>query len=100
MNRIVISIAVATTLLAATTVPGLAQRSTAIPPPPPQAPAASQTTQAPYAPTYPDQGPAGSTPLFNIGKVPVVVWAPVEPPYNSKSNGTVAANWPWTGDAY
>jgi hypothetical protein len=99
MNRIIASITVATALLAATTVPGLAQRSTPIPPPP-QAPAASQTTQAPYTPAYPDQGPGGSTPLFNIGKLPVVVWAPVEPSYNSKGNGTMAANWPWAGDAY
>ena len=102
MNRVVSSIAVVAVVLSATTASGLAQRSTPIPPPPPQAPSASQTTQSPYTPTNPDESAAGSTPLFNLGKVPVVVWAPVQPAYNSKASGTQAANWPWatTGDAY
>jgi hypothetical protein len=85
-------------LLLAATLPAQAQRTT--PPPAPQSVAANQSTQAPYTPNYPDRSAADSRPLFHIGQLPVVVWAPVQSPYNSKANGTLAANWPWEPGAY
>jgi hypothetical protein len=98
MNKVVASISVASALLGVTSVS--AQAQPAVPTPPPQSPAAGQTAQAPYTSTNPDQSAAESRPLFYIGKMPVAVWAPVEPPYSSKANGTVAANWPWALDAH
>ncbi len=99
MNKMFAGIAVVFALLAATSAFSQTQRAVA-PNPPPQAPGATQTTQAPYTGTNPDRSAAESLPLFHIGQVPVVVWTPVEPPYNSKSNGTQAANPIWYADAF
>jgi hypothetical protein len=85
-------------LVLAATLPAHAQRTT--PPAVPQAAGTNQTTQAPYTPNYPDRSAADSRPLFHIGQLPVVVWAPVQSPYNAKANGTLAANWPWEPGAY
>jgi hypothetical protein len=98
MSKIVTSIIGASTLLALTG--GAVQARDPAPAQPPQPPPASQTTQAPYTPTNPDQSAAGSVPLFHLGQVPVVVWAPVQAPYNSKANGTQAANGLWDAGAY
>ncbi len=100
MNTFIGTVMGAAVLLAATIVSAQAQRVTPVAAPNPPAAGTTQTLQAPYTATNPDQSAAGSRPLFHIGQLPVVVWAPVQPPYNAKANGTVAANWPWTGDAY
>jgi hypothetical protein len=102
MSKIVASIIVASTLLALTGAPVQARGPTAAPaqPPLPLPPAASQTTQAPYISANPDRSAAESVPLFHIAQVPVVVWAPVQAPYNSKANGTQAANAVWDVGAY
>jgi hypothetical protein len=60
-------------------------------------PATSQSLIAPYTP------PGASIPttprhLFSIGNLPVGVWAPVEPPYDSRANRTAAANPAWWDD--
>ena len=96
VNKIFASIIGASALLVAAD----ASAQVTAPAPPPQPPAASQTTQAPYTSTNPNQSAAESQPLFHIGQVPVAVWAPVQAPYNSKSNGTQAANALWDVDAY
>jgi hypothetical protein len=98
MNKAIISIVGASTLLAVTGGSLQAQSVTAVAPPRP--PSANQTTQAPYTSISPDRSAAESRPLFYIGQLPVVVWAPVQAPYNSKANGTFAANWPWEPGAY
>ena len=100
MNKIIVSSAGAFALWAAASASVQAQSIAPIPLPPPQGPAASETTQAPYTSSNLDRSAAESRPLFYLGKLPVVVWAPVEPPYSSKANGTVAANWPWALDAH
>jgi hypothetical protein len=41
------------------------------------------------------QEPDGSSPLFKIGRLPVHVWAPVEPGYNTEANGNLAADPLW-----
>lgn len=95
MNKTVASVAGVCVLLAMTG-SALAQRVT-----PPPAPAASQTTQAPYAPVNPNLGIEQARPLFYIGQLPVVVWAPVQPPYSSKLNRSQATNaLSWNVDAY
>jgi hypothetical protein len=76
-------------LLLAIASPGLAQRSTI--PLPPQPPAASQTLQSPYIGSNPDRSVGDARPLFFIGQLPVVVWTPVQQPYNSKNYRTQAA---------
>lgn len=54
----------------------------------------SQTTQAPYY--YPTlQPPPEPTPLFDVGGIPVGVWAPVEAPYNSRMNRNLASDPLW-----
>jgi hypothetical protein len=99
MNKI-IATAMAAIVSTAMSAAVLAQRVT--PTPAALTPAASQTQtlQAPYAPTNPDRSVAQSRPLFSIGQLPVVVWAPVQPPYNSKLSGTQAANALWDVNAF
>jgi hypothetical protein len=55
---------------------------------------ASQTLVAPYTQPAPVIQPFRRF-LFTIGNVPVTVWAPVQPPYNSRANRTGAANPLW-----
>lgn len=57
-----------------------------------QSAGASQMLQAPFTPTTPDARAAQSRPLFMIGNLPVVVWAPVEPPYNGNMNRSAASD--------
>jgi len=64
------------------------------------APGASQTARAPYSPPGPDQGVGQSRPLFVVGGVPVVLWAPVQPPYNSRMNRPAAAGQWWDSEAF
>jgi hypothetical protein len=97
MSRIIASVVVAYVLMGMNA-GASAQRVT--PAPLPSTPAASQTLQAPYAPRNPDRSAAQSSPLFRIGQVPVVLWAPVQPPYNSKVNRSQAANPLWDVDAF
>jgi hypothetical protein len=100
MNKIIVSIGGAFVLLAMIGT-GHAQQRTQKPQPQPPVPAASQTTQAPYTPNYPNRAPDQSRPLFHIGQLPAVVWAPVQPYYSSKLNGTQASNGlMWGVDAY
>jgi hypothetical protein len=98
MNTVVTTVMGAAVLLGMTVIAS-AQRVTPAPTPPP-IPAANLTTQAPYTSTNPNQGVEQARPLFHIGKLPGVIWAPVEPPYNSKLNGTQAANPLWNSDAF
>ncbi len=94
MNNVIASVFAASVLLAATVVPAEAQS-----PPTPgrtvQASVASQTTQAPFNSTNPDQSVSQSRPLFTIGRLPVTVWAPVEQFYDARMNRTAAANPIW-----
>ena len=54
----------------------------------------TQTTQAPfYYPTT--QPPPAPEPLFNIGGIPVDVWAPVEPSYDARINRNLASDPQW-----
>jgi hypothetical protein len=39
-------------------------------------------------------------PLFNIGDVPVGIWAPVEPSYDSRMNRSEAANPVWDANPF
>ena len=57
-------------------------------------PAAGQTLIAPYTPSRPEI-PTAPRPLFKIGKLPTGIWAPVEPPYDSRANRTGADNPEW-----
>jgi hypothetical protein len=61
-------------------------------PPPRPVPAESQTVTAQPVPTNPDATVTQPHALFNIGNVPVDVWAPVEPPYDANMNRTQASN--------
>jgi hypothetical protein len=60
--------------------------------PPRPVPAESQTVTAQPVPTNPDASVTQPRALFNIGNVPVDVWAPVEPPYDANMNRNQAAN--------
>ncbi|WP_146101620.1 hypothetical protein [Rhodopila globiformis] len=60
------------------------------------APTASESLMAPYTAPPPIAG--APRPLFNIGQLPVGVWAPVQPPYDSRANRTGAANPVWWDD--
>jgi hypothetical protein len=64
-------------------------------PPPRPVPAESQTVTAQPVPTNPDATVNQPRPLFNIGNLPVDVWAPVEPPYDANMNRSQAANPVW-----
>ncbi|HEY4044331.1 MAG TPA: hypothetical protein VGM32_21135 [Rhodopila sp.] len=94
MNKTIIRIMSASILLGGTIVGAQAQPTASAP-----APGANQTLQAPYTPRNPNLGPGEAHPLFTIGREPVVVWAPVEPPYSSKMNRSQAGNPVWDTDA-
>ncbi len=80
---------------------GFAQvKQPAADPPPRRVAAEGQTVTAQPVPTNPDATVTQPRPLFNIGKVPVVVWAPVEAPYDSNMNRTQAANPVWDGSGF
>jgi hypothetical protein len=83
----------------ATIVGAYAQSRTALPASPPPA-GASQTTVAPFVPQGPNQGPDQSHPLFSIGRLPVLVWTPVEQAYNSRMNRSAASNPLWEADGF
>jgi hypothetical protein len=57
-------------------------------------PNASQRMIAPYTPPGPGI-PTAPRHLLSIGKLPIGVWAPVQPPYDSRANRNVAANPLW-----
>ncbi|HBK07950.1 MAG TPA: hypothetical protein DDZ81_19195 [Acetobacteraceae bacterium] len=58
-------------------------------------PSAGQTLTAPYT-RAPEPPPAPQRRrLFTIFNMPVVVWAPVQPPYDSGANLDPAANPSW-----
>jgi hypothetical protein len=81
----------ASTLMAATAASAQVKKPVADPPPRP-VPAESQTVTAQSVPTNPDASVTQPRALFNIGNVPVDVWAPVEPPYDANMNRNQAAN--------
>jgi hypothetical protein len=81
----------ASALVAATTASAQVKKPTADPPPRPVQ-AESQTVTAQSVPTNPDATVSQPRPLFNIGNLPVDVWAPVEPPYDANMNRNQAAN--------
>jgi hypothetical protein len=62
----------------------------------PQTLDSSQVTTAPALPGGPQQGIGQSHPLFNIGKLEVHIWAPIEPYYDANMNHTAAANQFWS----
>jgi hypothetical protein len=55
----------------------------------------SQTVTARPPLPNPDATVTEPRPLFKIGKVPVEVWAPLEPPYSVHMNRNEAANPIW-----
>jgi len=59
---------------------------------------ARQTMVAPYTQPAPVIPPFRRF-LFSIGNLPVGVWAPVQPPYDSRANRNNAANPLWWDDA-
>ena len=63
-----------------------------------QLPDTSQTTQAPEIPSNQNATAGQTRPLFSIGHLPVTVWAPVQPAYDSHANHTAAANQVWNGE--
>jgi hypothetical protein len=75
-------------------------RSPPVPDPAAPVAATSQTLRAPAVPSNPDQSVAQAHPLFNIGREPVVVWAPVEAPYNAHMNRSQAANPVWESEGF
>jgi hypothetical protein len=62
--------------------------------------ATTQTLQAPYAPSNRDDSAASAHPLFHIGQMPVVVWAPVQKPYSAAMNGNLSANSLWDAGSF
>ncbi len=69
-------------------------------PAPASLPGASQTTVAPYVPQSPDLGVDEMRPLFSIGRLPVLIWTPVEQAYSSRMNRNAAANPLWQVDGF
>jgi hypothetical protein len=65
-----------------------------------QAPAAGQTVRAAPVPANPEASVNAPLPLFKIGNVPVDIWTPVEPPYDSHLNRDQAANPLWNEEAF
>lgn len=63
-------------------------------------PVAGQTMRATPVPADPEASVNAPLPLFKIGNVPVDVWTPVEPPYDSHLNRDQAANPIWNEDAF
>ncbi|HEX2941821.1 MAG TPA: hypothetical protein VHO91_12300 [Rhodopila sp.] len=56
-----------------------------------------RTTTEPFMRPTPPAPPPGPRTLFKIGNLPVVLWAPVQPPYDSRANRNAAANPLWYG---
>ena len=76
----------------------VAAASTAVPTQAQPAIDQTQTTQAPfYDPTT--QAPPAPESLFNIGRVPIDVWAPVEPPYDAHMDRNLASDPLWEAGA-
>jgi hypothetical protein len=69
-------------------------------PPPRPLPSENQTITAQPVPTNPDATVTQPRPLFNIGNLPVDVWAPVEAPYDANMNRNQAANPVWDGAGF
>ena len=92
--------AAAVLALVVTTAASAQVKQPAADPPPRPVASESQTVTAQPVPTNPDATVTQPRPLFNIGKVPVVVWAPVEPPYDANMNRTQAANPVWDGTGF
>jgi hypothetical protein len=65
-----------------------------------QVPAAGQTMKAAPVPANPEGSVNAPLPLFKIGNVPVDVWTPLEPPYDSRMNRDQAANPIWDEEAF
>jgi hypothetical protein len=93
------TLAAAALTLVATAASGQVKQPVADPPPRP-VPSESQTITAEPVPTNPDASVTEPRPLFNIGNVPVDVWAPVEPPYDANMNRNQAANPVWDGSGF
>jgi hypothetical protein len=51
----------------------------------------------PYVPSETAPPNNGREPLFSIGNVPVSVWAPTEPTYNTQADRSAADNPLWPG---
>jgi hypothetical protein len=96
MGKLVLLSAVAMMTM---TVAAYAQSRTPAPMPPPSL-GASQTTVAPYVPRSPELGPDQTHPLFSIGRLPVLIWTPVEQAYNARMNRNAAANPLWQTDGF
>jgi hypothetical protein len=87
MNTISAAILGASALMVATVAPGRAQNS--------EVPSMSQTTRVQSAPAGTGRTVPQLTPLFTIGGVPVYLWAPVEPPYNTHAGQDLATDPLW-----
>lgn len=61
----------------------------------PQVRDTGQVTMAPALQGGPQHGVDQSRPLFNVGKLEVHIWAPMEPYYDANMNRTAAANPIW-----
>ena len=75
-------------------------RKSAVDAPTRQLPAATQTMRAAPVPANPEASVNAPISLFKIGKVPVIVWTPVEPPYDARLNRTAAANPLWDEEGF
>ena len=82
-----------TGLLAAT--PALAQPAAATGSRTTAAPGSGQTMTAPDTKAFAPLANQQPRPVFTIFNMPVVVWAPVQPHYSSRSNLDAAANPTW-----
>jgi hypothetical protein len=91
MKILVTAALTASALMAATAASAQVKKPAADPPPRPVQ-AESQTVTAQSIPTNPDASVTQPRPLFNIGNVPVDVWAPVEAPYDANMSRNQAAN--------
>ncbi|HQT76784.1 MAG TPA: hypothetical protein PLD10_06990 [Rhodopila sp.] len=58
-------------------------------------PVSGRTATQPFMRPTPPAPPPGPRPLFTIGNLPVVLWAPIQPPYDSRANRNNAANPLW-----
>lgn len=58
-------------------------------------PSANQTIYSPAVQPNPPAPPSTPAPLFDLGNLPVGVWAPVEPPYDVHANRNNASNPLW-----
>ena len=60
-----------------------------------EVPSISQEKMVQSVPAGTEKSVSEFTPLFMIGRVPVYLWAPVEPPYNPNANRDPAADPLW-----